>query len=199
MKKNQNIGIFLGSFDPVHLGHINIAKFVANLEWIDKVLLVPLLDAPHKNTIQASPNRRFKMCQLAAEDHEGIEIENAIINEKITGYDLNLIHILQNKNPNAQLHYILGSDVYLNILNWKAIDKLSNMVKFIVFIRDDKHVDQIEYISKNISAQTTTIHIKKDNLSSSMIRNCLYNHQSIEKYVNKKVLEYIKKHHLYEL
>lgn len=198
MKKDKNIGIFLGSFDPIHLGHENIVKVVADIEWIDKVLIVPLLDAPHKKEIQASPMHRLEMCRIALDAYYNIYVEDAIINESIMGYDLNLVHVLQNKNLNANLHYILGSDVYLNILNWREIKDLSNMVQFIVFIRDENHLKQIKEISNQLDTKTTIIQLEKDNISSSKIRHCLCTNDSIDSYVNKDVIKYIQQHHLYK-
>jgi nicotinate-nucleotide adenylyltransferase len=173
-------------------------KVITDIEWIDKVLIVPLLDAPHKKNIQALPVHRLEMCQIALKEYDDVEVEDAIINENITGYDLNLVRILQNKNPNACLHYILGSDVYLNILQWREIEDLSNMVQFIVFIRDEKHLEQVKEISNQLTTKTTIIKLEKDNISSSKIRHCLKNNKPTKNSINQSILEYINKHSLYK-
>lgn len=183
----KNIGIFLGSFDPIHHGHVMIASKAAKI--LDEVLIVPLHDAPHKQKLSKGVHR-IKMCQLATESYNKIQVFTKIIDCDISGYSMDLIHTIQSTYPHDQLYYIVGSDVFQHILSWPSIDCLATMVKFFVFIRDDFYPNITE---DQLGTSIIYENLNLDPISSSEIKI----NQAYER-LDSKVVDYIRLHKLYK-
>lgn len=185
----------MGSFDPIHKGHIKIAKHLA-LE-LDEVLIVPLYDAPHKQGL-TNASHRLNMCQLACRDLDRINVSTAVIDHHITGYDLDLIRVIKELYKEDDLYYILGSDVYLSILTWPSLKDLVKLVDFYVIIRDKSHMSRIQEISDNLQGQTREIFIEEDKISSTRVKEDLKANK-VSQDIDDLIYSYIKKNKLYQL
>lgn len=200
-KQTQKLGFLLGTFDPIHNGHIHILEMVKSYLELDTALLVPLYDAPHKDsTIVATPQERILMCQLAC-NSIALETSSLIVDHKISGYSLNLISIIKKQYPNEQLFYILGSDVFSSILRWSSLTEMISQVEFCVVLRSHDVLNDMLFIKKELEHRNATVHICEfpiKEISSSYIKSNFMNHENINELIPSSVEAYIKKHSLYQ-
>lgn len=181
----MKLGIYMGSFNPPHKGHIKVVNYLLDKKIVDKVLIIPTLSYWDKFDLVRIEDR-INMLKLYENNNISIDTKH---NNLI--YTIDLIKELE-KIYNDELYIIIGSDNLINFDKWKDYKKLLKY-KIIVMNRDDMDLDPyINKLGKN------KFIILKDypfiKISSTEIRNNLNN-----KYLDKKVLDYIKEHNLYNL
>jgi len=201
-KPKQKLGFLIGTFDPIHNGHIHILEMVKSYLELDTALLVPLFDAPHKdNSIVATPKERVLMCELACHSL-ALETSSLIVAHKISGYSLELISIIRKQYPTEQLFYILGSDVFSSILKWSSLSEMISMVEFCVVLRNHDALKEMLLIKKELENKNAKVHICEfpiKEISSSYIKANYMSHENIKELIPPSVEEYIKKHLLYQV
>ncbi len=179
----MKLGIYMGSFNPPHKGHIKVVNYLLNKKIVDKVLIIPTLSYWDKNDL-LDINDRINMLKLYENKNISIDREH---NNLV--YTVDLMKELE-KIYNDELYIIIGSDNLINFDKWKDYKRLLKY-KIIVMNRGDMDLDP--YVNK--LGKDNFIILKNYpfiNISSTEIRNNLNN-----KYLDKKVLDYIKKHNLY--
>ena len=180
----MRIGVFVGSFNPPHNGHYNVAKYLIDEDIVDKVLLLPTPNYWDKNNL-VNVEDRVNMLKF-------YEDKNIIVDSTHNQfpYTYQVLRSLKKDYSNDQLYLVIGSDQLEKFHLWKNIDEILKN-KVIVLRRGNE--DIYKYIEQ----------LGKDNfividdfpfidISSTTIRNNLDN-----KYIDKRVLDYIKKHNLY--
>lgn len=183
----MRILIYGGSFDPIHLGHMNIAKYIKKTLHIDKVFFELAKNPRWKNPNVAS-NHRLKMLQLAINGLKGFEIDlyEFNSNEKIN-YTYDTIKHFNTRFKGAQLYFLIGYDQLDKLHEWYKIDELSKMVNFVAYNRKGSLLNQDNVNKYRVQVIEGTLF----NVSSSDIRNL----KSI--YLDKNVLRYILDNKLY--
>ena len=123
----MKIGLFGGTFDPVHVGHLIIAETVSSDFLLDRVFFIPAAVPPHKNGNRISPSdRRFEMLTLAIEDHTRFEISDVEIRRGGLSYTVDTIRWFQESATwrETAFYLIIGSDSLYDIKNWKHPEKI---------------------------------------------------------------------------
>ena len=185
----KRIGIFGGSFDPIHIGHLIICNIIKEELKLDKIIFVPAYRSPHKNTSRfTSPQIRYEMVKLAIEDNEGFELSDYEITQDKSVYSIETINHMEKEFPENELYLIIGSDSYDNFSKWKDPEILKKKVKLVIASRDYKEIDKENYLAKTPNIQ----------ISSSMIRDRINKKLSIKYLVNSKVEHYIYEKSLYK-
>lgn len=189
----SRVGIFGGTFDPIHLGHLISAQALRELRNLEKIIFIPAFVSPHKTNIRSlKPNHRLEMVQLSIEeipyfDYSDIEIKSGAIS-----YTVDTLRILKRQYDNMEL--IIGYDNIFEFNTWKEPDEILKLAKLIVLKRktsiDPKRKDK--YFNSAVFVETPEIDI-----SSSEIRERIANNLPISFLVPGKVREYIYKHKLY--
>lgn len=187
----MKIGIFGGSFSPVHNGHLQIAEDCLIEMGLDKIIFLPNSKPPHKNVEKFSFENRVKMLKLAIEDNEKFEI--SLVEEDFlkTHYSYNTMK--ENFcNDKDKFYFIMGDDEFLNISSWYEYEKFLEITSVIVFLRKynldfilDKNKDLIEKYDINIVKNSVI------SISSTDIRNRMNEKKSIKYLIPKKVYKYI--------
>ena len=175
----MRLGIYVGSFDPVHLGHINIVNYLIDNNYVDKVLIIPTLNYWDKN-INASLVDRINMLKYFETDKIIVDTTH---NSYIYTYEL--LNVLNNEYRN-DLYLIIGADNIINLHKWKNYDDL---LKYKMIIIPRNNIDINKYKKDNMIVLEN---YREIDVSSSDIRSDLDNN-----YLDKRVLKYIKKHKLY--
>ena len=170
----MNIAIFGGSFDPVHLGHIEIVKKALEDKDIDKIIIVPNYLNPLKNSFSAPPELRYKWLKKVFEDFDNVEVSDFEIKQNRPVYSIETINHFKPK------YFIIGSDNLKTLDKWKNIDEILKKVEFIVAKRGD--IDN-NILKKYGIKKVIDIDIP---ISSTEIRNCKFN------YLPKKIENEIK-------
>lgn len=134
----MKIGIFGGSFDPVHKGHLEIAKYAINELNLDKLIFVPAYSSPFKTTKKtASGEYRIKMIQLATDGEDKIEVSDFEVKRGGVSYTIDTLKYFKNKYKNDQLLLLIGSDNLMSLNKWKNIDEICKLAKIVVFKRSN--------------------------------------------------------------
>ena len=117
----MRIGIYGGSFDPVHNGHINAARnFMEELS-LDKIIIVPAYCSPFKKGLAVTPSQhRLNMCNIAFGNTEGFEVSDVEILRADEGYMSDTVAQIREQYPDAELFLLLGSDQLLTFQKWHA-------------------------------------------------------------------------------
>lgn len=189
----SKVGIFGGTFDPIHLGHLITAQSVREIRNLDKIIFIPAFISPHKSEVKtSSPEDRLNMIKLAIEgvsffDYSDIEIQKGGVS-----YTVDTLRELKSKYD--QLEFIIGYDNIFTFNTWKDPDEILKLAKVVVLKRrsshpppfEDKYVHQAEFV------ETRGIEI-----SATDIRERVKNEMPINFLVPPNVMEYIYNHKLY--
>ena len=179
----MDIGIFVGSFNPPHDGHIKIAKYLITNKYVDKILIIPTPNYWNKQDL-VSIKDRINMLKF-------YEDKNIIIDDIHNNYPYTYLVLksLEKDYPNDTLFLILGSDNIKKLNKWKRINDIIKY-KIIVMNRGDNIEKYINKLGKEHFIVIDSF--PYINISSTKIRNGLF------KNIHPKVLEYINNNHLYK-
>ena len=187
----MKIGIFGGSFSPIHNGHLQIAEDCLIEMGLDKIIFLPNAKPPHKNVEKFSFENRVEMLKLAIEDNEKFEISLVEEDFSKTHYSYNTMK--ENFcNDKDKFYFIMGDDEFLNISSWYEYEKFLEITSVIVFLRKynlDFILDKNKYLIEKYD-----INIVKNSvisISSTDIRNRMNEKKSIKYLIPKKVYKYI--------
>ena len=131
----QKIGIYGGTFDPVHHAHLILARFALEKFGLEKVIFVPARVSPHKNDPVASPETRLQMLRSAIEGEPQFEVDECELQRDPPSYTIDTVQTLQQKYLRADLFLLIGDDNLAGLPGWKAFEDLRHMVTFIVLQR----------------------------------------------------------------
>ena len=185
IQKTTKIGIYIGSFNPVHIGHIDIVNYLINNKILDKVVIVPTLGYWNKDNL-IDIKHRINMLKFFESENIKIDKEH---NKLIYTYEL--LKELNKKYKNDELHLILGADNIINLDKWKNYEEL---LKYKIIIINRNNINLMKYIKKYKTNNFIILeNYKNIDISSTEIRNNLNN-----KYLHKKVYNYIIKNNLYK-
>jgi len=189
----SKVGIFGGTFDPIHLGHLITAQSVREIRGLDKIIFIPAFISPHKSEVKtSSPEDRLNMIKLAIEgvsffDYSDIEIQKGGVS-----YTVDTLRELKSKYD--QLEFIIGYDNIFTFHTWKDPDEILKLAKVVVLKRRSSHPPPFEdkYVHEAEFVETRGIEI-----SATDIRKRVKNEMPINFLVPPTVMKYIYKHKLY--
>ncbi|MBQ3302089.1 MAG: nicotinate-nucleotide adenylyltransferase [Coriobacteriales bacterium] len=200
MKRILRIGIMGGTFDPIHRGHVGVAKQVKERFQLDQVLFIPTGD-PHfkQGMTSASPQDRLVMTQLAIRDIDGfIASDMEVCREGVT-YSVDTLEELSRLHPNDSFFFILASDAATQLHRWYRVERLAQLCDFIVVSRPGYPFD--EALIHNLGLVPGLRYVLLDGLSydvsSTGLREALAAGESVEDWLDPAVAEYIRSHGLY--
>ena len=129
---NAKVGLFGGTFDPIHHGHIFIADETKRRLNLDKIIFLPSGISPHKNTEKAE--HRYNMIKMAIADYPYFEVSETEIQMGVTNYTIDTLKLLEIIAP-APFRFIIGLDAFLDIVEWGQTEELMKLANFIVVRR----------------------------------------------------------------
>ena len=158
----MRIAIFGGSFDPIHIAHVAIVKEVLKKLDIEKVIVVPTYLNPFKSSFYLNPKTRFKLLKKVFKEFEKVEICDYEINQEKTSYSIDTVNYLKNLYNPSKIYLIIGEDNLETLDKWYEIDKLKELVEFVVATRksfESKKAKEFKNLDIDI------------NISSSLLRD----------------------------
>ncbi len=188
------IGIFGGSFDPIHIGHLITTLFVKEKRNLDKIFFVPSFISPLKqNHTKTNELHRLKMVELAIENVSGLFVSDFELKQKKISYTIDTIN--EFKKYYDEIELIIGYDNFLVFDKWHKPDEILSKAKVLVMKRQNELKNNINNIYKNkmIFIDTPIIEI-----SSTDIRNRIKQNLSVDFFLPEKVKDYILKNGLYK-
>lgn len=188
----MKIGLFFGSFNPIHIGHLIISTYVTNF-FADKVWFVVSPQNPLKiNSELLDVNERLLLIKSAIKNNKYLEVSDIELYLSLPSYTINTLNFLKKTHPNHEYVLIMGSDNFLNISKWKSSVLLLKNYKFLVYQRPGYFIEPND-LTKNI----TVINAPLINISSTEIRELIKTQKNIRYIVPESVLKLIKKNKFY--
>ena len=188
----RRIGILGGTFNPIHIGHLAIAQMAADKMCLEKVIFVPCNIPPHKNPGHvASSKDRFKMVRLAIKGNPLFEISDYEIKKAGPSYTIETLRYFKKVyNQGIKLFFIIGGDTLPQLRKWRYIGDIVNIATFIVVNRPGR-------FRKTSDIPHYSVSMPGIEISSSYVRQCIFQKKTIKYFVPENVAQYIKKHQLY--
>ncbi len=212
--KRVMIGILGGTFDPIHNGHLRMARDMYDQRLLSKVLFIPTGHPPHRDEPQASAKDRLEMVRLAVEYKPGFELDDREIKRDGVNYTVDTLTELRAElGEKTGLSLLLGMDAFLGLPTWHEWQRLFDLVHIVVARRAGKSLKTAE-MSAELAAQwqqrkaiklpltpagtIVEFAMRPVDISATQIRELLHEKQSVEGMVPYSVLNYILQNHLYE-
>lgn len=175
----EQIGIFGGSFNPPHSGHIQAAEYAAAELGLSRVLMIPALEPPHKQLPPSTPTpaQRLEMLRLAAEGHAKLEVSDVELTRQGTSYTCDTLRLLRQQYPQAEFTLLLGSDMFQIVDQWKNAEEILNNTRLAVFCRGGKRERElIGQMEQKLLSQGSRVDLLKNpitEISSTQMRRLL--------------------------
>ncbi len=198
----MNIGVFGGSFNPIHLGHLALAEHACDEAGLDGVLFIPAYESPFKiGTGGPESLHHFIMAELAVEENERFEVTDREVVKSETSFTVDTLRELSEERPGDRIHFIIGADSFVKLKKWKGLEELLTGYTFVVGGRpgsEDNAVEELaEEFRRDYHADIIIVPVPQLDISSTDIRNRCMNGKSIRYLVPEKVRHYIEQHDLY--
>ncbi len=184
-------GIFGGSFDPVHVGHLTVARAAAALLELDLVHLVPAFEQPFKpGSLGATPEQRMAMLRLAVAGDPLLMVDDREIRRGTVSYTVDTLRELEREYPTDSLCLLLGSDAAAELPMWRDADSLRRLAQVVVLTRPEVALPDHGLVDR-------TIVVPAVDVSATEIRERVRRGKAIEGLVPTDVAAYIASHELY--
>lgn len=196
----MKIGILGGTFDPIHNAHIEIAKEALKQFELDKVMIMPTPNPPHKDKNRITGNfHRANMIKLAIKDIPGLEFSDFELNKTDVTYTADTLCMLKELHPENQYYFIVGSDSIVSFMSWYRPDVILKYATLLAVKRDDESSllmeEKIKEINEKFDTTVGIICMKAMAESSSIIR--VNDYSVIQNMVPEAVYKYIVENKLY--
>jgi nicotinate-nucleotide adenylyltransferase len=190
------VGLFGGTFDPIHNGHLKIAGIVLQKLGLDKVIFVPAGILPHKAQSQAAPKDRLAMVKLSLRHKKKFTVSAYETGKRSPSYSIETVRYLKRKlGRKAELFFIIGADAFNEIQTWRSWQELLQLCRFVVINRPGY---KITLPKRPRTAAVTVLRITGIPTSATVIRGQIKKNQNIGKVIPTSVYAYIKKYKLYQ-
>ena len=198
------IGIFGGSFDPVHLGHLKTAKSIKKELNFERLFLLPCHDPVHKNSLHYSPKQRLEMLNLAIKDYPSLEIDTREINREGNSYMIDTLADLTEEFKGKTICLIIGMDSFLSFKTWKKWDEFARLVHLIILPRNTDGLVEKNLETFDVALDKSDLNISSSGLlyfsnselidiSSTDIRGKIASNQNLDGLMPSSVIKFLQK------
>ena len=198
------IGIYGGSFDPVHLGHLKTATSIKNELGIERLFLLPCYQPVHKQSLNYTSEQRLEMLNLAIQDFPELEIDTREILREGSSFMIDTLIELVEEFNNHTICLIIGMDSFINFKTWKQWDEFADLVHMVVLPRsgdqpDKKSLDTFDlakdkdHLKSELTGLLYFSNSKLIDISSSDIRDKIANDQDLDQLVPSSVINFLQK------
>ena len=199
------IGIYGGSFDPVHLGHLKTATSLKTELHLDHLFLLPCCEPVHKVGLKYSSNDRLKMLNLAIDNFSTLEIDSREISRGGGSYMIDTLRELKRIYKDEPICLIIGMDSYLKIKTWKDWQEFSKLVHMVILQRQGFDLIDSSLGSFQTTREAQQLKLEsngllyfsncpKINISSSDIRSRIAANQNLNDFLPESVISYLRLH-----
>ncbi len=198
------IGIFGGSFDPVHLGHLKTAKSIKKELNFERLFLLPCHDPVHKNSLHYSPKQRLEMLNLAIKDYPSLEIDTREIDREGNSYMIDTLADLTEEFKGKTICLIIGMDSFLSFKTWKKWDEFARLVHLIILPRNTDGLVEKNLETFDVALDKSDLNISSSgllyfsnseliNISSTDIRGKIASNQNLDGLMPSPVIKFLQK------
>ncbi len=196
------LGIFGGTFDPPHVGHLILAESACDALNLSQVLFVPAADPPHKHNLAITPiQHRLAMLQIAIADNPRFAISDVDLARPGPHYTADTLRILHEQHANAALYFLLGGDSLHDLPTWREPDKIIAQAKLAVVRRPGAALDlaKLEGQLPGIADCIVFVDAPIVGISATTLRERMRRGHSIRYQVPEAVERYIATNQLYTI
>lgn len=187
---HESIGLLGGSFNPIHEGHLAMAEAARRELALDRMIILPDGDPPHKSTELAGKRHRLRMAELAAAGR--FEVSSMEIDRPGKTFTVDTLEVLHALYPQATIWLIIGADTLHELPNWKTAPRVFALCRFAVFARGKLPLTPVP------GADVTRLETPIPPISATEIRGRVHRGQSLEGFTPRAVEDYIGAHRLYD-
>jgi nicotinate-nucleotide adenylyltransferase len=195
----ERIGIYGGTFNPPHIGHIRAAAYAVKELQLDRLLVIPSRISPHKQLPKDSPTpqQRLEMLKIATAGLENMEVSDLELNREGTSYTYQTVQQVRRMYPDAKIFLLMGTDMFLSFHSWRNPELITKDAALAVFYRGDKNeVDAIKSRVAEVSWEVELIENPIIDISSTQLRRMLV-FGCADSFLPNGVGDYIRSHGFY--
>jgi nicotinate-nucleotide adenylyltransferase len=194
----MRIGVFGGTFDPIHDGHLAAAKAAMECAHLDRVLFVPSAQPPHRGAAVAPAEDRLAMSKLAVQGKPGFEVSDVEARRSGPSYTADTLSELHREQPSDELFLILGWDAARLFRTWHEPDRVSDLASVVIVDRPGLRQNASELAGLGLDlARVILCHYPTPDVSGSELRRALAAGQPVTGHLPAAVERYIAEHHVY--
>ncbi|HKD37630.1 MAG TPA: nicotinate-nucleotide adenylyltransferase [Pirellulales bacterium] len=201
----MRLGIFGGSFDPVHLGHLLLAESCREQARLDEVWFVPAARSPHKREgPAASPSQRIDMLRLATGGHEAFRVSTMEIDRGGVSYTVETLEAVHHEQPDAELFFLMGADSLADLPTWREPRRICDLAIPLIVRRAGAREPDYAVLTQLVSSErleairAQRVEMPVIDLSASDLRRRAAAGQSLRYRTPRAVEKYIEAQKLYE-
>jgi nicotinate-nucleotide adenylyltransferase len=203
------IGIYGGTFDPVHYGHLRTALEIKEIFALDEVRLIPCSQPPHRETPLTSPEMRLAMLELAVQNQPDLRVDRRELDRVGYSYMIDTLKSLQIKNPDRSLLLIIGTDAFEGLASWHQWQQLFDYAHILVITRPGYVLQELSgFLSSKLTKNREDLKLDKAgclffqsvtqlDISATAIRLLIGTGQNPSYLLPDNIIKYIKKNKLY--
>ena len=190
----KKVGIYSGSFNPIHHGHVMLANYLVEFADLDELWFVVTPQNPLKQKEDLlDDDERLKMVQLALGDDPRFHVSDIEMHLPTPSYTINTLTSLSEQCPDCKFIFICGMDSLQNFKNWREYQKILDNYELLVFPREGYDGGElINYPSVTV-LKTPIVEV-----SSTFIRQCIKEGRDVRHFMPEKAFAYLRKHRFYE-
>ena len=198
----ERIGIYGGTFNPPHLGHVQAAKQAIEALGLDRLLMIPDRVAPHKQLPEgsATPEQRLEMLRLAVSDCAHIQVSDLELHREGPSYTWQTVEQLRQQSPDSEWVLVMGTDMFLSFHHWVHQERIiKNVILGVVYRGDPGEKEAVEAQKKTLEEQGARVELvcnQVTRISSTDLRRMLV-FQCADPFLAPAVRDYIRMHGLY--
>ena len=198
----KKMGLFGGSFDPIHKGHVSMALRLAEVLELDGVLLMPTFVPPHKiKENMASAEHRLAMCRLVADEYPLLQVSDMEIQRGGASFTVDTLSALCDAYPDTQWHLLVGADMFTTLRTWYRFSEIAAMAVLCTIARDGTDLIKLNKCAEELTADGIRCFVEPcpvEPYSSTQVRERISIGESIADMVGEAVEQYILANGLYQ-
>lgn len=198
----KRMGLFGGSFDPIHQGHMDMALRLADTLALDGVMLMPTFIPPHKiRGRMAEPHHRLAMCRLAAEQHPLLQVSDLELQRRGASFTVDTLTALCEQYPDTQWYLITGADMFMTLQTWHRFADIARMAVLCTVPREGTDTASLKKYATHLEAQGIRCYVDEEpvlDVSSTEIRNRIAAGENLDGLVPAAVEDYMRRNGLYK-
>ncbi len=199
--QNGRIGIFGGSFNPLHHGHLIAAEFAAETIGLQLVLFAPMVHPPHRDgKALASIEHRLAMIEMAIADNDRFQLTLVDVERPGPHYSVDTVEILEQQYPNSELYFVMGGDSFKSFPKWHRPNEIVQHCRLAVMRRPSTRPvqpDMHEDVMPGLQHRVDMVEAPPIGISATRVREQLSIGKSVRYLVPNPVLDYVHDNNLY--
>lgn len=206
------LGIFGGTFDPIHFGHLRAALDVVEALGLERLYLIPLRVAAHREQPRAKPEQRLAMARIATRDEPRLVVDDRELRRAGPSYTVDTLRGFRAEHPRRTVCLLLGSDAFEGFLGWREPNSIVELAHLVVMQRpgyqlpedaslqafvEDRRADVPSELRQSAGRQICFLPVTQLSISSTNLRERLDRGQSVRYLVPDEVLQFIESENVY--